>query len=83
MNKSMFLIKINDIISILLIPVVFLLRRFATELVAGISPKLHVFMYICMKHLLYVACTVDQKKEKTSMLWPSQNFLLYKCSTLI
>ena len=22
-------------------------------------------------------------KEKTSMLWPSQNFLLYKCCTLI
>ena len=26
---------------------------------------------------------VQSKTKKTSMLWPSQNFLLYKCSTLI
>ena len=33
------------------------------------------------KNLLYIYLFECNVKKKTSMLWPSQNFLLYKCST--
>ena len=35
------------------------------------------------KNPLTPAKLKTKKQDKTSMLWPSQNFILYKCTALI